>query len=36
MIAIIEKECDKCHNVRKFVPDTERDKSGICGECWKW
>jgi len=32
----IKKECIKCNKVRRFQVDTEREKTGICGECWDW
>jgi recombinational DNA repair protein (RecF pathway) len=35
MILVIE-ECDKCNNQRKFVKDSPRHKSKICGNCWDW
>ena len=33
---LIKKNCKICHNKRKFAKFSLRDKSGICGNCWKW
>jgi len=32
----IKKKCKKCGEIRKFLKDSDRDKAGICGECWDW
>ncbi len=35
-LRLIEKECKKCGNTRRFVINTPRDKQSICGNCWDW
>ena len=32
----IKKKCKWCQKIRKFLVDSDRDKSNICGECWDW
>jgi len=29
-------DCKVCGKRRKFLADTQRAKTGICGECWDW
>lgn len=31
---LVVKECKVCHNKRKMVKDSLRDKNSICGNCW--
>ncbi len=33
---LYEKECLVCHNKRKFIAGTERDRQSVCGNCWVW
>jgi len=35
-MALVEKECVKCNEKRRFALGSERDEAGICGECWDW
>ena len=35
-LALVTKECKKCHKLRKFLSGTPRDKESICGNCWDW
>ena len=30
------KICIKCNKIRTFQGGTERDRQGICGNCWVW
>lgn len=32
----IKKICTICKQERKFVKDSERDRQGICGNCFDW
>ena len=32
----VKKECRVCGKVKKFLKGSERDKLGICGDCWNW
>jgi len=32
----VKKNCKVCHNERKFLVDSQRDKQSICGNCWNW
>jgi RNase P subunit RPR2 len=36
MMDFVVKTCIKCGSKRKFLIGSERDKQGICGECWDW
>lgn len=37
MAVILKKQkCRVCGKLKKFVPNTERDKQAVCGECWNW
>jgi len=36
MVYLVEKECVKCNQKRRFMPDSERDELSICGHCWDW
>lgn len=33
---LIVKACVRCGEDRKFMKDTLRDYTGICGNCWDW
>ncbi len=33
---MVEKECIKCNMMRKFLKDSPRDQTDICGNCWDW
>jgi len=33
---IYQKRCLVCGEIRKFQRGTERDKQGVCGNCWVW
>ncbi len=35
MIFVMRK-CSMCSKLRKFVEESSRDITGICGECWDW
>ena len=35
-LALVTKECTKCHKMRKFLVGTPRDEKSICGNCWDW
>lgn len=32
----VNKICEKCGKLKKFVKGSLREKEYICGDCWDW